>query len=81
MERGSAKHAPRIDEAIKQRTEPLERGTGESRVEEARMEEGWSDGERVVDGAARVEERRPATSVYRRTSRTCAPRSRDHSSV
>jgi hypothetical protein len=60
MERGSAKHAPRIDESIKRRTEPLERGAStEGRIEESRTEEGWSDGEPVVDDVAPVGDTQP----------------------
>lgn len=50
MERGSNKHGPVLDEAMKHETEPIEQGSPASpRVEEWRDPEGWSDGEPAPD--------------------------------
>jgi Protein of unknown function (DUF2795) len=49
-ERGSDKHGPRVDEDLQEDTRSLERGAPvESRVEEAREQEGPADGQPVPD--------------------------------
>lgn len=65
MERGSDKHAPRLDENLKHDTRPLERGAPvEARANEWREQEGPADGEptpdsRVVGGRAHANENQP----------------------
>lgn len=50
MERGSDKHAPRLDENLKSDTRPLEQGAPvEARAEEWREQEGPGDGEPTPD--------------------------------
>jgi hypothetical protein len=50
LERGSDKHAPRVDEELVHEVEPLERGAPlEPRVEEFREQEPAGDDEPVVD--------------------------------
>ena len=50
MERGSDKHAPRVDEELVHEVEPLERGAPvEPRVEEFREQEPAGDDQPVVD--------------------------------
>ena len=50
MERGSDKHAPRVDDDLVHNVEPLERGAPvEPRVEEFREQEPAADDEPVVD--------------------------------
>ena len=49
-ERGSDKHGPRLDEDLQEDTRSLERGAPvESRVEEAREQEGPADGQPAPD--------------------------------
>lgn len=46
MQRGSDKHAPRLDDELKDETQSLERGAPvEARADEAREEEGPAEGE------------------------------------
>ena len=50
MERGSVKHAPRLDEGLKHDTRSLVQGaSGESRADEGREQEGPADGEPTPD--------------------------------
>ena len=65
MERGSDKHAPRLDEGLKHDTRSLVQGAGgESRADESREQEGPGDGEptpdaRVVGGLRQADGRFP----------------------
>lgn len=73
MERGSTKHGPGLDEAIKKRTEPIERGAPiEPRVEEGRAEEGWSD-----EDAPRSDNVQLRSDIARYLDRVVYPASRD----
>ena len=76
-ERGSSKHGSRHDEAIKQRTEPIERGApGESRVEERLTEEGWSDGE-ISNGRLSDRSFEARSDIARYLDRVVFPARRD----
>jgi hypothetical protein len=78
MTRDSTKHGPRIDEALKHETRPLEQGAPlESHVREDLEKEGPADDERDVDsrtaapgslGSDPVEARRELSRHLRRTA-------------
>jgi hypothetical protein len=78
MERGSTKHGPGSDDRIKQRTEPLERGTpGGGRVEEDRVEESWAEGEQPLGDHVAADDADRRADIARYLRRDIFPAERD----
>jgi hypothetical protein len=78
MERGSTKHGPGHDEAIKKRTEPIERGgPAGSRADEGRVEEGWADDEAVSDVRPMADSVELRSDIARYVDRVIFPAGRD----
>lgn len=63
MERGSDKHSPMVDDALKHETSSIVQGDRESRSEESREQEGPAEGEPTPDALINANSEIPGAGV------------------